>query len=179
MARQNVLMRRFCLRKEELQQVQQAVQILKKDNGSSDAAAEPRTVLMSHLGNGSGGSQPSTDQGSWPQVCSCCSISPCDEVCVWSCLALWRCERDRNGPVCCSASGPCRCIHSGKQKWVPEICMQSCRFSPTLGAMLACHLEDSPRSSSSSSRCRVCATRVARARHPGSQFTRRQAAPRH
>ena len=66
--RQNVLIRRFDIPKEEVPQVQQA-QPIKKDNGSSDAAADPRTVLLSHLGNGSGGSQPSTDQGSWPQVC--------------------------------------------------------------------------------------------------------------
>ena len=42
---------------------------VKRDaDASGGAAADPRTVLVSHFGNGSGGSHPSTDQGSWPQV---------------------------------------------------------------------------------------------------------------
>ena len=70
MTRQNVLTRLIGLPKEERQQAQ----AVKKENTSGDAAADPRTVLVSHVGNGSGGSQPSTDQGSWPQVCFCLQV---------------------------------------------------------------------------------------------------------
>ena len=88
--RQNVLIGRFGIPKEEVPQVQQA-QPIKKDNGSSDAAADPRTVLLSHLGNGSGGSHPSTDQGSWPQVCICVFtkssvLIPCPVGVTYACL---------------------------------------------------------------------------------------------
>lgn len=65
--RQNVLMGRFGMTKEETPPAQQA-QPIKKEDLSGGAGADPRTVLVSNFGNGSGGSQPSTDQGSWPQV---------------------------------------------------------------------------------------------------------------
>ncbi len=55
--------------KEEVPPAQQA-QRIKKEDVSGGAAADPRSVLVSNLGNGSGGSQPSTDQGSWTQVCT-------------------------------------------------------------------------------------------------------------
>lgn len=73
--RQNVLTRLIGLPKEERRQAQ----AVKKENTSGGAAADPRTVLVSHVGNGSGGSQPSTDLGSWPQVRFClrvCSRRP-------------------------------------------------------------------------------------------------------
>ena len=65
--RQNVLMRCCGTAKEETTSAQQA-QRIKKEDVSGGAGADPRTVLVSNFGNGSGGSQPSTDQGSWPQV---------------------------------------------------------------------------------------------------------------
>ena len=68
-ARQNILMRCLGMSKEEAPAAQQG-QRIKKEDVSGGAAADPRTVLVSNLGNGSGGtgSQPSTDQGSWTQV---------------------------------------------------------------------------------------------------------------
>ena len=66
LARQHVLARAIGLQKAGDLQPMPAV---KRDAAASGgAAADPRTVLVSHFGNGSGGSHPSTDQGSWPQV---------------------------------------------------------------------------------------------------------------
>lgn len=72
--RQTTLMRCCGVPKEEAPPAQQA-QRIKKADVSGDGRADPRTVLVSNLGNGSGGSQPSTDQGSWTQVLTTSSLA--------------------------------------------------------------------------------------------------------
>ena len=101
LAWQNVLMCCVGVSKEEVPPAQQA-QRVKREDVSAEGTADPRTVLVSKLGNGSGGSQPSTDQGSWPQVllkhcpgydmltviCHCSSASAAFQLCpVNVCLA--------------------------------------------------------------------------------------------
>ena len=66
LARQHVLARAIGLPK--VGDVQPIPAVKRDADASGGAAADPRTVLVSHFGNGSGGSHPSTDQGSWPQV---------------------------------------------------------------------------------------------------------------
>ncbi len=66
LARQHVLARAIGLQKAG--NLQPAPAVKRDADASGGAAADPRTVLVSHFGNGSGGSHPSTEQGSWPQV---------------------------------------------------------------------------------------------------------------
>ena len=91
LARQHVLARAIRLPKGV--DLQAAFPTKREADASGGAAADPRTVLVSHFGNGSGGSQPSTDQGSWPQVRICLK-----RIIDLSCLRHIRAALSRHSP---------------------------------------------------------------------------------